>query len=481
MQSIPSSRRSLQLSCLAAVAVIATVSARAQTTFTWDGEGTDNNFSTKENWVGDSNLPGGANVDLIFGAPLTPNTRLTPNNDRANLRVHDLTFDGAKAFVIGGNQFEMQGGATNPATNNTTLLQTVNNNLLLQNILDVNTASGDIALNGVLSGGNELRKLGSERLVLSNGSSVHGSGPGGVSLRALGGTVEFAASTTLGAGVVASGPAGIGFINLGAVTIQADSVNRSLANPVNILGDIVVGGTGNVSLTLGNASGPANGINLNGASRTITVSDAQRSLVFAGVVANGSLVKNGAGSLTLQATNIYTGTTTVAGGTLVLGASNVIADASNVTLSGGTLRQANFSDTAGTLNVSASSIIDMSGTGSLTFAGTSGLWSGALQIWNWDNGLWDSGTSEFLRFDSLAGFTPNQGYSSIQFYSDSGVTPVGTAGGFVYSGSGTTYYLTAVPEPSAVGGLFALLAPMAWRSRRSWMRCRSAVAAARVA
>ena len=130
--------------------------------------------------------------------------------------------------------------------------------------------------------------------------------------------------------------------------------------------------------------------------------------------------------------------------------------------------------------MSASSIIDMAGTGSLNFAGTSGVWAGALQIWNWDNDLWEAGSSEFLRFASLSGFTPESAITSVQFYSDSGTTPLGL-GAFVYSGSGTVYYLTAVPEPGAVAGLMALLAPMAWRSRRSWMRCRSAVAAARVA
>ena len=90
-------------------------------------------------------------------------------------------------------------------------------------------------------------------------------------------------------------------------------------------------------------------------------------------------------------------------------------------------------------------------------------------------------TSEFLRFESLSGFTGGAEISSIQFYSDSGTTPVGFGGTFAYSGSGSVYYLTAVPEPGAVAGLLALMFPVAWRGRRGWMRCRSAVEATRVA
>ncbi|WP_114652553.1 autotransporter-associated beta strand repeat-containing protein [Polynucleobacter necessarius] len=60
-----------------------------------------------------------------------------------------------------------------------------------------------------------------------------------------------------------------------------------------------------------------------------------------------SLVKSGSGTLTLSGPNTYTGTTSVSAGTLALGASNVIADASAVTVNGGTLALGSYSDTVG--------------------------------------------------------------------------------------------------------------------------------------
>ncbi len=62
---------------------------------------------------------------------------------------------------------------------------------------------------------------------------------------------------------------------------------------------------------------------------------------------SGGLTKDGAGTLTLSGANTYTGGTTVNLGTLALGANNVLADAGNVTIAGGTLDIATFNDTVG--------------------------------------------------------------------------------------------------------------------------------------
>ena len=80
-----------------------------------------------------------------------------------------------------------------------------------------------------------------------------------------------------------------------------------------------------------------------------------------GVIAGADvqLSKDGPGTLTLGGANTYTGTTTITEGTLRLGASNVIANTSNVVLNGGTLATGGISDTVGSLTVSASSVIDM--------------------------------------------------------------------------------------------------------------------------
>jgi autotransporter-associated beta strand protein len=115
-----------------------------------------------------------------------------------------------------------------------------------------------------------------------------------------------------------------------------------------------------------------NGFSFTKASPYATNFDLTDSRVMTGT--NG-LTKTGTNILTLTGANTYTGATTVTAGTVQLGAANVIADASNVTLNGGTLRTgsgAGFSETVGTLSVSAnSSLVFGTGAHTLTFANSS--------------------------------------------------------------------------------------------------------------
>ncbi len=101
------------------------------------------------------------------------------------------------------------------------------------------------------------------------------------------------------------------------------------------------------------------------------------------------LTKTGTNVLTISGANTYTGATTVTAGTVQLGAANVIADASNVTLNGGTLRTgaaAGFSETVGTLTATGANSTIAFGTGAhnLTFANSSATtWTGFVLVSGW--------------------------------------------------------------------------------------------------
>lgn len=155
----------------------------------------------------------------------------------------------------------------------------------------------------------------------------------------------------------------------------------------------------------------------------------------------------------LKFSNTYTGSTTLSNGTLLLGASERIADSSNLIFNGGTLNTGGFSETMGTLLLSDTSSIDLgSGDSDLSFLDSSALsWTEAttLNISNFDEGV------DSIRFGADA-----SGLSSSQ------LAQITLNGGTAYiDGSG---YLTTVPEAGSfalLGGLLAL-SSVAMRRRK---------------
>lgn len=167
--------------------------------------------------------------------------------------------------------------------------------------------------------------------------------------------------------------------------------------------------------------------------KTAALSTNGNDITFASAIGNfstGNFSKtNTAGTLTLAAGNSYIGTTTVGGGTLALGASNALPDSSNVTIGAATLDAATFTDSAGTLDVSAAATIQLGAGATLSFANSSAVsWSGgSLSI----SGTFVSGSS--LRFGTDGtGLTPAQ----LAQISSPGLTA------FALDSSG---YLTATP------------------------------------
>ncbi len=197
------------------------------TTPVWNGGGADNNLMTNGNWSAASGT-GGASTAV---APASPDglvfdgtTKTTPNNNFPT----DTTFTGIRfgaqigesagstgAFTLTGNEIDLAGDIIN----NSTITQTINIGLVLSNGVTNNVningngaGTGNLVINGAISGGNSLTLLGPGTVTLkgansySGGTNVaagelvigaNGALPANSALSITGGTVQLGQSTGL--------------------------------------------------------------------------------------------------------------------------------------------------------------------------------------------------------------------------------------------------------------------------------------------
>ena len=139
--------------------------------------------------------------------------------------------------------------------------------------------------------------------------------------------------------------------------------------------------------------------------------------ITGGIAGPGGVTMVQTGTVFFAAANTYTGTTTVAAGTLRLGASERIADASPLRLTGGVLALAGCSETMGPLVVGGDAVIDFGAGGSLTLADSAAqVWAGKLVLRNWRRGADHLyvGTSASLSKAQLAAITSPTRQSAAQ-------------------------------------------------------------------
>ncbi|MEI8315598.1 MAG: autotransporter-associated beta strand repeat-containing protein, partial [Verrucomicrobiota bacterium] len=223
---------------------------------------------------------------------------------------------------------------------------------------------GELTVNGVISGTGSLTKLGGGDVILSKANTFTGD------------TFIFDGT------VVASNQ-----LALQNTTVNFDAGKIQFAS--GITGYNFGGLAGNQNLALTNADGNA---------VTLAVGANGVSTVYSGILsADGALVKNGAGTLTLSGINNYSGGTTLSNGWLALGNNNALGSGS-LTMAGGTLMltgnlivtNAIRLASAGTFDTAGHSLVvggviagtkDLikTGSGTLTFLGTN-TYSGATII-----------------------------------------------------------------------------------------------------
>lgn len=267
--------------------------------------GANNSFwTTPGNWS--AQQPPTAGTPAAFTSQSTANltTTLSANYKLSGLTVTapagPVSIGGANTLTLGGGGFD---------------LSTASQDL---------TIAAPLVLNAnqtwTVAGGRTLRINGG---VADNGSGVSLTVAGGGTVT-LGGAASYTGDTivnagaTLQAGAVNALPAGNG---LGNVIVQGTLDLNGQAVSVNgLTGSGVVDNTasGAASLTMGTDGSPAN---------------------FNGMIRNTggalSLIKMGAGTLTLTSANPYTGNTVVNAGTLALSGSGDFAGSSNILIASG--------------------------------------------------------------------------------------------------------------------------------------------------
>jgi hypothetical protein len=120
-----------------------------------------------------------------------------------------------------------------------------------------------------------------------------------------------------------------------------------------------------------------------------------------------------------------------------------------------------------TLSGSGARVIDFGSTsGLLTFASMTASSNLPIQIWNWSGNIgYGGGTDQFIISNKILG--DSLALTDITFYSGEGTGLYTQATIFTPSGE-----LVPVPEASTLLGVLGLMAPLAWRERRHWMRVR---------
>jgi autotransporter-associated beta strand protein len=270
---------------------------------------------------------------------------------------------------------------------------------------------------------------------------------------------------------------------LGALRSGVSGETNTYQGKVSLAANASINAGTGTGLVLDVASGDA--VDLGG--NTLTFVGAGTHAVNDGIVGTGGgIIKTGTGTATLAASNNFTGATAVTVGvlnlnssagfslgstasvsvtnaTLLISQSNQVNNSATVSLSGGTIqRGAGVSEVFGNLNITGSGILDFGtgATGNLTF------------------GTYQNNEATPSALLTLNNFLPGNSFTfSSTSFSTNSVGSYFTFGtgyaGSSIANTGSTFTITAIPEPSTVIAAAGLLGLMLWPTcRRQWSRAR---------
>lgn len=256
-------------------------SAVIAATYTWNGGGTDDNWSTAANWGGTVAVSK-SDTALRFSGQ----TRLTPTAASA-FTLRSITFmSGAGAFTLGGSALTFSSGGS--VTNSSSSLQTITNaGITLSGDSWWDSGAAGLNVSSVLSGSGSFYKNGSGTLTLSGANTYTGS------ISVASGTLSAAHDSALGA---ASGALSVS----NGATLNLNNAHIT-KNEIKIRGT-GVGGQG--ALTATGTSSFTGLLNFYNGDTTIRTTGTLTLDEMKEVYSNTTVTKVGAGTLIIAGTGI---------------------------------------------------------------------------------------------------------------------------------------------------------------------------------
>ena len=323
---------------LVAAGLIIVSSAHAQSV--WDGgNGTNSNWSSGDNWVGDTAPISGAS--LQFGGT----TRTTNTNDQAG-RTYALAFtnNGSAGqtgnFTLSGNDIILGGNIITTQVTSGTLTDTIDLNLQLNANREIHAFTN----HRLVINGNITQDASNRQLVIRVGQAGGGGANGKVTLNGnnsyAGGTKINFISGNFGLTVVAGSSTAFG---TGWIELQGTGAVVELANGVNLanqLTNTTVGFAKSIVLQTGATSAEYSGniVQQEPSEAFIFTSSGSGTLTVSGVISStdtGTIAAagNSASSVVVFSnSNTYTGNTTIDNGVLRAANNQAFGTSGNVSL-----------------------------------------------------------------------------------------------------------------------------------------------------